>query len=326
MILTNQDKLSMYRYLVMTRTFEDWIFYICHNQDHKNPVIVGKGYLSTGQEAVSVGAAYALQKEDWMGPSHRDVGAHFVRGMTWRQLLLQYMARQGSPTKGREGNVHFGFPEYNTLGFISHMGMMTAPACGTAFAQKYLGKKSATLVFFGDGAAQQGIVHEAMNYASVQELPVVFVVNNNRWSISTPLKMQSSVDNLADRAVGYGMPSAICEGNNVYDVHQTVTDALERARQGGGPSLVECKSMRMSGHGTYDMAKYVPPEEFEYWKAKDPILWAEKILKEEGLATDDDFKKIKKEIKDELNKEIAWAVEQPQVQHGPNELNDVYAD
>ncbi|MCP5464007.1 MAG: thiamine pyrophosphate-dependent dehydrogenase E1 component subunit alpha [Deltaproteobacteria bacterium] len=325
-MLTKEDKLKMYHYLVLTRTFEDWIFYICHNQDQKNPMVIGKGYLSTGQEAISVGASYAMQENDWMAPSHRDVGAHLLRGMSMKDLLLQYMGREGSPTKGRDGNVHLGKSELKSLAFISHMGAMTAPANGVAFAMKYKGEKNAVISFYGDGAAQQGIVHEALNYAAVQKLPVVFVINNNRWAISTPVSTQTSVENLADRAVGYGMPSSICEGNNVYEVYDHVASALDRARAGEGPSMVECKSMRMSGHGTYDMAKYVPEEEFEEWKKKDPIKWAERILKEEGLADDAYFEKVKADIKEQLNKDIAEAVKHEQVRPGPQELADVYAE
>lgn len=325
-MLSKNKMLAMYEHLVLTRTFEDWIFYICHNQDHKNPVVVGKGYLSTGQEAISVGAAHALDDGDWMAPSHRDVGAHFVSGMTLQDLLLQYMGRQGSPTKGRDGNIHLGLSKHRTLGFISHMGAMTAPACGVAFAMKYRGHKNAVLAFYGDGAAQQGVVHEALNYAAVQKLPVVFIINNNRWAISTPIKDQVCIENLADRALGYGMPSSICEGNNVFEVHQHVLEAMHRAKRGEGPTMVECKSMRMSGHGTYDMAKYVPTEEFEAWKKKDPIQWAERILRDKGVATDADFKRIKEETKAKLHAEVEIAMQQPQVQWGPQEFKDVYAD
>lgn len=325
-MLTKEQKLKMYYYLRLTRTFEDWIYYVCHNQDQKNPMIIGKGYLSTGQEGISVGAACALDKDDWMAPSHRDVGAHLIRGMTMKDIILQYMGRQGSPTKGRDGNVHMGLKKHNTLAFISHMGAITSAANGVAFAMKTQKKKNAVLTFYGDGAAQQGVIHETLNYAATQCLPVVFVINNNRWAISTSVKEQTNIENLADRAVGYGMPSAICEGNNMYEVYGHVKKALDLAKAGGGPSMIECKSMRMSGHGTYDMAKYVPQAEFEFWKKKDPIKWAEKILKEEGLADEDYFTKIGQEIKDKLNKEIAEAVKAPQVVAGPQELKDVFAE
>lgn len=324
-MLTKEQKLEMYYQLRLTRTFEDWIFYICHNQNQKNPLIIGKGYLSTGQEAISVGGAYALQKDDWLAPSHRDVGAHFVRGMPLKSMLLQYMGRQGSPTKGRDGNVHFGLRSLNILSFISHMGALAVAATGVGWAMKVRKEKNAVVCFYGDGASQQGCVHEALNYAAVFKLPVVFVVNNNRWSISTPLKQQSSVENIADRAAGYGMPSSICEGNNVYEVYDHVSRALERARAGEGPTLVECKSMRMSGHGTHDMAKYVPEEEFAHWKKKDPIVWAEKILKEQGLANDAYFKEVGDKIKAELDRVVGEATKQPMIEAGPQELNDVFA-
>lgn len=324
-MLTKEQKLEMYYYLRLTRIFEDWIFYICHNQNHKNPLIIGKGYLSTGQEGISVGGSYALKKDDWLAPSHRDVGAHFVRGMTLKNMLLQYMGRQGSPTKGRDGNVHFGLKSLNILSFISHMGALAVAVNGVAWAMKYRKEKNAVVCFYGDGASQQGCVHEALNYAAVFQLPVVFVVNNNRWSISTPLKQQSSIENIADRAAGYGMPSSICEGNNVYETYDHISRALERARAGGGPSLVECKSMRMSGHGTHDMAKYVPEEEFAQWKKKDPIVWAEKILKEQGLANEAYFKEVGDKIKGELDRTVAEVTRAPMIEAGPQELADVFA-
>lgn len=325
-MLTKEQKLEMYYYLKLTRSFEDWIFYICHNQNQKKPLVIGKGYLSTGQEGISVGGAYALQKEDWLAPSHRDVGAHFVRGMSLKSMMLQYMGRQGSPTKGRDGNVHFGLKSLNIISFISQMGALTVAANGVAWAMKYNKEENAVLCFFGDGASQQGTVHEAMNYAAVFKLPVVFVVNNNRWAISTSVKEQMVIENIADRAVGYGMPSSICEGNNVFEVYDHVSRALERARAGEGPSLIECKSMRMSGHGTHDMAKYVPQEEFDHWKKKDPIVWAEKILKEQGVADDAYFKKVNDEIKAEIDRTVGDCTKNhPPVEPGPQELEDVFA-
>lgn len=324
-MLSHADKLALYRYLRLTRIFEDWIYYICHNQNPQKPMIIGKGYLSTGQEAVSVGAAFALKPDDWFAPSHRDIGAHLVRGMTLRELILQYMSRDGSPSKGRDGNVHFGFPRYKTLGFISHMGALAPAANGVAWAMKVRGENHAVLCCFGDGAAQQGVVHEAMNYAAVFQLPVVFVINNNRWAISTPVAEQMAVENIADRAAGYGMASQICEGNNVFAVHQAVELALNRARAGAGPSLIECKSMRMAGHGTHDMAKYVPDEEFALWKTKDPIVWAEKILTQEALADDAHFAQVGRELKAELDRLVDELADSPAIKP-QHELEDVFAE
>jgi TPP-dependent pyruvate/acetoin dehydrogenase alpha subunit len=323
-MLTPEDKLSLYRYLRQTRLFEDWIYYICHNQNPQKPVIIGKGYLSTGQEAISVGATYALTAADWFAPSHRDIGGHLVRGMTLRELILQYMSRQGSPSKGRDGNVHFGFPRYNTLGFISHMGALATAANGVAFAMQYRKEPNAVLCCFGDGAAQQGAVHEAFNYAAVFKLPVVFVINNNRWAISTPVSEQMAVENLADRAVGYGIPSAICEGNDVFAVHEQVAKALTRARSGNGPTIIECKSMRMAGHGTHDMAKYVSDEEFAFWKKKDPIAWAERTLVEEGLADAAYFTELGQKLKAEIDQQVDELIDAPAIVPD-HELEDVFA-
>lgn len=322
-MLTSDQKLQLYHYLRLTRLFEEWVYYICHNQNPQKPLIIGKGYLSTGQEAVSVGSAYALKKDDWFAPSHRDVGGHLIRGLTLRELILQYMSRKGSPTKGRDGNVHFGFPKYKTLGFISQMGALSVAANGVAFAMKYKHEQNAVLCCYGDGASQQGVVHEALNYAAVYKLPVVFVINNNRWAISTPVKDQMAIAHIADRAAGYGMPSVICEGNQVFEVYERVHQALERARSGLGPTLIECKTMRMAGHGTHDMAKYVPDEEYAYWKKKDPILWAEKLLKEEELADEAYFRETGDKIKKEIDQQVSQLVSAPLVEP-ENELEDVF--
>ena len=166
--------LNIYYYLLLTRTVEDKIAYICHNQNPKDPLIIGKGYLSTGQEAISVGAAVTLEPGDWLAPSHRDLGAHMVRGITLRQVFSQYFCRITSPTHGRDGNVHFGDTSKNILSFVSHMGSWCPVANGVAWALQYQKKPNVVLAFFGDGAASQGLVHEALNYAAVFKLPVIF--------------------------------------------------------------------------------------------------------------------------------------------------------
>lgn len=291
-MLTRDQHLELYRYLRLTRTLEDWIYTICANQNPKTPLIIGKGYLSTGQEAVSVGAAYALEKKDWIAQSHRDFGGLLVRGVTPEELLAQYFSKADSLTRGRDANVHLGDTKRHILGFISHMGAMMPVANGVAWAAKYRDDNAVTLAFFGDGASSQGVVHEAMNYAAVFKLAVVFICNNNRWAISTPLHEQMIIENVADRAAGYGMPGAVCDGNNVLEVYSAVKKAVDCARQGQGPSLVECKTMRMAGHGTHDRAKYVPDAELEEWRKKDPLATMENILKKKGLASDADFKKI----------------------------------
>src|SRR3990167_3681736 len=255
MSLTTPQLLDLYKYLRLTRTLEDWIYYICTNQNPQEPLIIGKGHLSTGQEAVSVGAAYTLKNQDWVAQAHRDFGALLVRGMTVDELLAQYLSKADSPTRGRDANVHFGDTKKHILGFISHMGALMPVANGVAWGAKYRKDPAVVLAFFGDGASSQGVVHEAMNYAAVFKLSVVFICNNNRWAISTPVKEQFAIENIADRAAAYGMPGDVCDGNDVIAVYETVKKGVDRARKGEGPSLIECKTMRMTGHGTHDMAK-----------------------------------------------------------------------
>lgn len=323
-MLTKPLALKMYESLRLTRTLEDFIFYVCHNQNPKQPLIIGKGYLSTGQEAVSVGAAYTLEKGDWLSQSHRDFGALLVRGMTVDELLGQYFSKASSPTWGRDSNVHFGDTQRHILGFISHMGALIPVANGVAWGAKYRKEPSVVLAFFGDGASSQGIVHEAMNYAAVFKLGVVFICNNNRWAISTPVKEQFAIKDLADRAAGYGMPGAVCDGNNVIEVYENVKKGVARARRGEGPSLIECKTMRMAGHGTHDMAKYISDKEMEFWRQKDPILIFEKFLKKKKWGDEVYFKKIASEAK----KKVDEATERMRDKPGPTvegQLEDVYA-
>ena len=323
-MLTKQQHLELYCYLRQTRALEDFIYYICANQNPKNPLIIGKGYLSTGQEAVSIGAAYTLEKNDWLAQSHRDFGALLVRGIAVEELLAQYFSKANSFTKGRDANVHLGDTKRHLLGFISHMGAMVPAANGVAWAAKYRGDNAVTLAFFGDGASSQGVVHEAMNYAAVFKLAVVFICNNNHWAISTPVEDQMAIQNVADRAQGYGMPGAVCDGNHVVEVFETVQKAVARARAGDGPSLIECKTMRMAGHGTHDRYKYLSDEQIKTWEKRDPILTMEALLQEKGYADEKYFKKIA----DECHKKVEAATEKVKGWPDPttdDQLKDVFA-
>lgn len=324
MPLTKQTLLKIHYHLRLTRTLEDWIFYICHNQNPATPLVIGKGYLSTGQEAVSIGAAHTLEKNDWVAQSHRDLGALIVRGMTLDEILSQYFSKADSPTRGRDANVHMGDTRKHILGFISHMGSLMPVANGVAWGAKYRKDPSVVLAFFGDGASSQGVVHEAMNYAAVFKLAVVFICNNNRWAISTPIREQFAIENIADRASAYGMPGEVCDGNDVIAVYDTVKKAVDRARKGEGPSLVECKTMRMTGHGTHDMAKYVPEEELDFWKKRDPIERYEKYLKEKKIADEAVFKKVAQDVRKEMEKAVERVKDLP----GPipdGQLKDVFS-
>lgn len=324
MALTKQQYLELYYYLRLTRALEDWIFYICAHQNSQQPLIIGKGYLSTGQEAVSVGAAYALEGKDWMAQSHRDFGGLLVKGLTVAELLKQYFSKADSPTRGRDANVHLGDTGKHILGFISHMGAMMPIANGVAWGARYRGDNAVVMGFFGDGASSQGIVHEAMNYAAVFKLAVIFICNNNRWAISTPLHEQLAIENIADRAQAYGMPGAVCDGNNVVEVYETIKPLVDRARRGEGPALIECRTMRMVGHGTHDRAQYVPQEELDYWAKRDPIKLMEEILENAGYADRAHFKKIAQETV-ALVKHITEEVRDLPEPSTEGQLEDVYA-
>lgn len=310
-LLPKERLLEIYYHLLLTRTVENKVAYICQSQNPQQPLIIGKGYLSTGQEAISVGAAMALEEGDWLAPSHRDIGAHLVRGITLKQIFSQYFCRITSPSRGRDGNVHFGDASKHILSFVSHMGSWLPVANGVAAAMQYKGEKNVVLTFYGDGASSQGVVHESLNYAAVFKLPVVFVINNNQYAISTPLHEQAAVENLALRAVGYGMPGKTIDGNSVLDVYAASKQAVDRARWGAGPSLIECKTLRMAGHGTHDPATYIPKDMVEKWKRKDPVVSFRKYLEQKHLMSEAEEHSIEERIEREIEEAVEWARTQP---------------
>ncbi len=303
--------LDMYRSLYRTRALEDQIYYLYHNQNPERPLIIGKGYLSTGQEAISVGAAYTIEPTDWLAPSHRDMGLYLARGVSPREIFAQYFCRATGPTRGRDGNVHLGFTGRRMVGFVSHMGASLPVANGIAWAAKYRKEPTVVLAFYGDGASSQGCVHEAMNYAGVFKLPIVFICNNNRWAISTPVRQQTAIQNLADRAAAYGFEGKVADGNDAAAVYEAVKPAVAKARSGGGPTLIECKSMRMAGHGTHDPANYVPPEEKEEWRRRDPVELMRKRVFDLKLWDEAKEKALKEAVSQEITEAITWAAGQP---------------
>ncbi|MDO8461947.1 MAG: thiamine pyrophosphate-dependent dehydrogenase E1 component subunit alpha [Deltaproteobacteria bacterium] len=321
--IPREKLLSMYYYLLLTRELENRVLTLYQNQNPMDPLIVGKGYLSTGQEAISVGSSSTLEKDDWFCASHRDMGAHLVRGFTPREVFLQYGCREGSITKGRDGNVHFGDINRHMIPFISHMGANLPIGNGVAAAALYKGEKTVVIAPFGDGAASQGVIHEAMNYAGVFKLPVVFVLNNNQWAISTPISRQTAAKNLYERAIGYGFPGKAVDGNNVVEVYHAVKEATDRARRGEGPTLIECRTMRLTGHGTHDPATYVPKEELEMWKKKDPILVCRHYLTEKNLLSPEEDKKVQERVTAEIDDAVEYARSQPLIKPSP-ELDRVF--
>jgi len=296
---TPADLLKIYYYLKLTRGLEQRVITL-----YRQGKIIGGVYISAGEEAIAVGSASALEPDDVIAPSHRDLGANLMKGITPKEYLAQYLARQTGLTRGRDGNVHYGDIRRGVIGFISPMADLLPVAAGVGLAFKLRRERRVVAAFFGDGASSRGDFHEALNFAAVMKLPVIFICHNNQFAYSTPLEKQMAVEHIADRAKAYGMPGTTVDGNDVLAVRSAVADAASRAREGGGPSLVEGKTMRMRGHAEHDDASYVPAAMLEEWRKRDPIDRFEAYLRDRKLLDDT----TAKEIGDRLSKEIEEAV------------------
>jgi TPP-dependent pyruvate/acetoin dehydrogenase alpha subunit len=274
----HDDRKRLFRFMAMMRAAEERGLAL-----YKQGKVPGSFYDGCGQEAVSVGAAYALGPRDRMCILHRDLGAHFVRGVTPDRYLANYMGRSGGVTGGKDGNMHFGDRRLGCLGMVSMLPDMAQPAVGMALAFKMRREARVAMTFFGEGSTANGQWHEAMNFAGIHHLPIVFVLENNQFAYSTPNELEFAVDPVA-RAEGYGFAGFEVDGNDVEAVFEAASQAVDRARDGGGPTLIECQTMRMHGHGAHDDMSYVPPEMFEEWAARDPIeRYAGRLVSDHGF-------------------------------------------
>lgn len=312
--------LQMYYYLRLTRTLEDRITAL-----YRQGRIVGGCYTSNGMEAVAVGYASALAPDDIIAPYHRDVGAFLVRGITPGEVIAQYLGKRTGPTKGKDGNVHIGDLKRGVIGFVSHLADNLPVAAGVALSFKMRNQPRVVVANTGDGGTSRGDFHEALNLAAARQLPVVFFCNNNQYAYSTPLRLQMAIPDVADRAKAYGMPGQIVDGNDLAAVYLAARGAVRRARTGGGPTFIECKTMRMHGHSEHDSAKYVPRELLEEWKSKDPIVKAELLLKELGYADDSAIHEIEERVKKDVEAGVEFAEQSP-MPEGPETLEGVYAE
>lgn len=265
-LLTAEDHRVLHEHLLLTRAVEERGVRL-----YKQGRIPGSFYDGRGQEATSVGAAFALGPDDVVSsPLIRDLGAHLVRGTDLADLFRHYMGRENAISRGREGNIHFGDRRLGIVGPVSMLPDMMVVAVGLAMAFRIRGERRIALSFFGDGSTSRGDWHEAMNFAGLRREPVVFVCENNQLAYSTPTDRQFLV-RPAERAAGYGVASEVVDGNDVVAVFDAVRRARERALDGGGPTLVEAETMRMHGHGAHDAATYVDPELRRRWEARDPL-------------------------------------------------------
>jgi TPP-dependent pyruvate/acetoin dehydrogenase alpha subunit len=291
--LSRQQYLDLYYFMRLNREVEDTMTRLFRQNK-----IVGGLYSSLGQEAISVGSAYALQKKDWMAPMIRNIGALLVKGVPPRDIFTQHMAKYTSPTKGKDGTSHFGdLEKLHIVSPISMLGDLIPVLTGVAMAGRYLGQRIVAMTWIGDGGSSTGVFHEGLNLAASQKAAFVLILENNQWAYSTPVRRQVPLENLADRAKAYGISSYIVDGNDVVAVYSAAKEAVERARAGEGPILIEAKTFRRRGHAQHDPAEYVPAEQREYWEKRDPITLYEKFLTSEKILDP----KGKKEIEDKIN-------------------------
>src|SRR4051795_7285743 len=313
--LTPDDRVALLRYMLLMRGIEQRAMTL-----YRQGKVPGSFYDGFGQEAVSVGAAFAMAPEDRLCILHRDLGAHLIRGVTPARIFAQYMGRVGGVTAGRDGNVHFGDWRTGCVGMVSMLPDMMLVATGMAMAFKLRGEKRCAITWFGDGSTSRGDFHEAMNWAGVQKLPVVFVLENNQYAYSTPLDQQFAVDPV-ERAAAYGFPGLKADGNDCEAMFEAVRQARERAVAGEGPTLLEAVTMRMHGHAAHDDMKYVPQAKIDEWKAKDPLDRQERRLTALGV----DVAALREEVTKAVDAGVEEALAMP-MPDGDTAARGVFAD
>ena len=304
--ITKKQYEELYRLLVTTRFHEDKLPIL-----YRQGKIYGGVYRGTGHEAISVGTAYALGPQDIVAPIHRDVGAHITKGQEVRRIFANYMGKEAGPSRGRDGNIHHGNIDINIIGNISHLGSSIPVAVGAAIAKRMQGENVVSMSYIGDGGTSLGDFHEGMNFAAVQNVPYIMVVENNQYAYSTPNDLQFKCENLVDRAVGYGILGLTAFGPDIIDVYQKAKEAVEHARAGKGPVLLVCETMRFHGHSEHDNHAYVPQSLYDYWNQYDPVDVYRKYLKKHKILTTAQIAKIDEEIHQFIDDAADWADKQP---------------
>ncbi len=289
MELDKRQQLELLFFMQLTRSLEDRL-----DNLYKQGKIVGGLFRSLGQEATAVGSAYALDPKqgDMLSPLTRDLGALLVKGALPREVFASYLWRAASLSRGRDQNIHITDLKRGFIGTISPLGTLVAVMNGVMLATRMQKKKSVGMVYIGDGGTSTGAFHEAANFAAVQNLPLVIVGENNSYAYTTPTTKQMRILNLADRVKAYGVPSEIIDGNDVMAVYRSARRAVDRARDGGGPTFIEAKTFRMRGHAAHDNQSYVAKEVLDQWRKRDPIAHLEKALKENKVAIAGDIEEV----------------------------------
>ncbi len=304
--LRREQLAELYYWLRLTRTLEERLSNL-----YRQGKVIGGLFRSLGQEADSVGSAYALEPHDFLSPLIRNLGSMLVKGAAPLQVVRQYMAKAQSPTRGRELNIHFGDLDKGYIGQISHLGDMVPVMAGVALTFKMRQEPRVCLVYIGDGATSTGTFHEGINFAAVQRLPLVCIMENNGYAYSTTLERQTAVKRLVDKAQGYGAHADSADGNDVLAVYEVTRRAADRARSGGGVTLIELHTYRRKGHAEHDDQSYVPAEELAYWEARDPIDRYERLLDETGWVAPEERAALRARIDAELDDAITTALDEP---------------
>ncbi|HXB30160.1 MAG TPA: dehydrogenase E1 component subunit alpha/beta [Puia sp.] len=315
---SDQILIHLYRTILFPRLIEDKMLVLLRQGK------ISKWFSGIGQEAISAGVVSALEPDEWIMPLHRNLGIFTGRNMSLRKLFLQWQGSQEGYSKGRERSFHFGSREHYICGMISHLGPQLALADGTSLGYKLKKEKKLSAAFTGEGGTSEGDFHEALNLAAVWELPVIFIIENNGYGLSTPVKEQFRANRLADKGIGYGMESVQIDGNNILDVYDTIRGVREYCIREQKPYLVECMTFRMRGHEEASGTKYIPAELFEAWSKKDPVSNYESWLIETGILNEEKIKEIRNEFRSEIENAIS-VKENPVIPDTEKEIMDMYA-
>ncbi len=319
--IPGEKLLELLYWMMLTRRIDDRCEAL-----FKQGCFPGGIFSQEGHEAISVGSAILLEEGDAIAPMHRDLGAYLVRGMSPGRIFAQAMGRQGAPSGGRDVNTHgLGDISLRIFGYVSHLPQSMGIALGAAYSFLYRKEDRVALTYFGDGASSEGGCHEALNLAAVLKAPVVFILENNQYAYSTPIEKQCLVENLSIRAEGYGIPGVTIDGTDVISVMETTREAIDRARGGDGPTLIECKNLRLKGHAAHDPADYIPPDLLRRWKKRDPISLFRERLENSGLLDKNTLAELQSRVEAETEAGVEWAEASPWPEAATLE-EDVFSD
>jgi len=309
---------KMHYWLKFIRAFEERISIL-----YRQGKLLGGVYSGMGQEAIVVGTCIDLKKEDFIFPLHRDIGATLVKGIEPKILMAQLLGKKTGLSKGKDSYLHAGDIDLGVIGSTSMLGSSLPVAAGVGLAFKLKKKDNVVVAFFGEGASNRGDFHEALNLAGVWKLPVIFVCENNFFAYSTPIEAQMAIEDVADRASSYGFSGVVCSGNDLMAVYKIAKKAIDKARAGEGPTLIECKTYRWHGHSEHDEASYRAKDEFLEWKSRDPIPRFELYLEELKILDKKLKESIDKDIREEIDQAVKFAEESP-FPEGKETLDDIY--